>query len=607
MPSRPDVRADAALRWPAPAQYKMTPPPLFFHHPSRPVLATSERVSEVKMGALVVRFAWAWLLLLQLAGASHVVYRDFETEAATEKVPPSIVDPLLRTGYHFQPPKNWINAPMYYEGWYHFFYQYNPEGAVWDNIVWAHSVSRDLINWHALETAIEPSIPADKYGCWSGSATTMPDGTPVIMYTGVNSPGVKHQVQNIAYPKNASDPMLREWVKPDHNPVIVPETDINATEFRDPTTAWLAGDDGHWRLLVGSAAEGGSRGVAYVYRSRDFKEWRRVKRPLHSAATGMWECPDFYPVSRDGHTMGLDTNRVCGQCRTKVKYVLKNSLDVRRYDYYTVGTYDQKDERYVPDDPAGDEHHLRYDYGNFYASKTFYDPAKQRRVLWGWANESDTRDHDVAKGWAGIQAIPRKVWLDFSGKQLLQWPIEEVEALRHQPVTLKDTVIKAGEHAEVTGLETAQADVEVTFELSSLDCAEPLDPALAHDAERLCGAKGADVEGGVGPFGLWVLASANREERTAVFFRVFKVAGSDKPVVLMCTDPTKSSLNPDMYRPTFAESFGDGGKTCILSRVYPSLAIDKNAHLYVFNNGEEDVKVSLLTAWQMKKPLMNGA
>jgi len=55
------------------------------------------------------------------------------------------------------------------------------------------------------------------------------------------------------------------------------------------------------------------------------------------------------------------------------------------------------------------------------------------------------------------------------------------------------------------------------------------------------------------------------------------------------------------------ESFGAGGKTCILSRVYPSLAIGKNARLYVFNNGKADVKVTRLTAWEMKKPLMNGA
>jgi beta-fructofuranosidase len=56
------------------------------------------------------------------------------------------------------------------------------------------------------------------------------------------------------------------------------------------------------------------------------------------------------------------------------------------------------------------------------------------------------------------------------------------------------------------------------------------------------------------------------------------------------------------------ESFGAGGRTCILSRVYPSLAIGRNAHLHVFNNGKADIKVSRLTAWEMKKPaLMNGA
>ncbi|VAH32221.1 unnamed protein product [Triticum turgidum subsp. durum] len=179
-----------------------------------------------------------------------------------------------------------------------------------------------------------------------------------------------------------------------------------------------------------------------------------------------------------------------------------------------------------------------------------------------------------------------------------------------------------------------QADVEVSFEVPSLEGAEALDPALANDAQKLCSLRGADVEGGVGPFGLWVLASSKLEEKTAVFFQVFKAArniNSTKPVVLMCSDPTTSSLNPNLYKPTFAgfvdtdiakgkislrslidrsviESFGAGGRTCILSRVYPTLALGKNAHLHVFNNGKADIKVSQLTAWEMKKPaLMNGA
>nr|CAD1824724.1 unnamed protein product [Ananas comosus var. bracteatus] len=72
---------------------------------------------------------------------------------------------------------------MYYNGVYHLFYQYNPKGAVWGNIVWAHSVSTDLINWLALEPAIHPTEPFDINGCWSGSATILPGNRPVILYT----------------------------------------------------------------------------------------------------------------------------------------------------------------------------------------------------------------------------------------------------------------------------------------------------------------------------------------------------------------------------------------------------------------------------------------
>lgn len=40
---------------------------------------------------------------------------------------------------------------------------------------------------------------------------------------------------------------------------------------------------------------------------------------------------------------------------------------------------------------------LRYDYGKFYASKTFFDRVKKRRILWGWINESSSVDDDVKR------------------------------------------------------------------------------------------------------------------------------------------------------------------------------------------------------------------
>jgi len=53
------------------------------------------------------------------------------------------------------------------------------------------------------------------------------------------------------------------------------------------------------------------------------------------------------------------------------------------------------------------------------------------------------------------------------------------------------------------------------------------------------------------------------------------------------------------------ESFGGGGRTCMTSRIYPTLALGEAAHLFVFNSGEEDVRISKLNAWEMKKPVMN--
>nr|ADF27781.1 cell-wall invertase [Phelipanche ramosa] len=572
------------------------------------------------------------LITLLLVNNGGIVQGSHDVFAQLRSVPAVDVTQVHRTAYHFQPTKNWINdpnGPMYYNGIYHLFYQYNPKGAVWGNIVWAHSVSKDLINWAKVEPAIYPSQPFDKYGCWSGSATILPGKTPkpIILYTGIVDEN-NTQVQNYAVPADPTDPYLRKWIKPNNNPLVVADKSVNGSSFRDPTTGWL-GPDGNWRITIGSRRK--HRGVSYLYRSRDFIHWTKGKHPLHSTAgTGNWECPDFFPVSVSG---GLDTS-VMGP---NVKHVFKVSLDETRYEYYTIGKYYPEKDRYIPDKGMIDGWDgLRYDYGNFYASKSFFDPKKNRRILWGWANESDSTEMDVKKGWAGIQLIPRTIVLDPSGKQLVQWPIEEVETLRRNEVQLRSLKLAKGEKIEITGITAAQADVDVTFSFNSLDKAEPFDPRWdKYDGQKLCSRKGSTVQGGLGPFGLLTLASHNLEEYTPVFFRLFKAQQHNKHLVLLCSDASRSTLmddetnmkdGRDAYRPSFAgfvdvdlkdkkltlrslidnsvvESFGAGGKTVITSRVYPTLAVYENARLYAFNNGTETVKIESLNAWSMSKPL----
>lgn len=264
-----------------------------------------------------------------------------------------------------------VTGPMIYNGLYHIFYQYNPQGTDWSSsILWAHSTSEDLVNWIPHEPAIYSSQPFDMNGCWSGSVTVLPGGKPVILYTGVDLQ--RRQVQNIALPKNLSDPFLREWVKIPENPIISSNLldKINTSSFRDPTTAGL-GPDESWRVIIGSKRN--QRGLAILYRSRDFLHWIKAKHPLHSAEkTGMWECPDFFPVSKNS-TIGLDTSTI----GSHVKHVLKVSLDDTKKEYYTIGRYNLAKDKYVPDKGSVEsDSGLRHDYGKFYASKTFFDSQK---------------------------------------------------------------------------------------------------------------------------------------------------------------------------------------------------------------------------------------
>src|SRR3954468_14547792 len=62
-----------------------------------------------------------------------------------------------RPQYHFSPQKNWTNdpnGPVYFNGEYHLFFQYNPFGDVWGHMSWGHATSPDLVHWKQLPVAL---------------------------------------------------------------------------------------------------------------------------------------------------------------------------------------------------------------------------------------------------------------------------------------------------------------------------------------------------------------------------------------------------------------------------------------------------------------------
>ena len=272
---------------------------------------------------------------------------------------------------------------------------------MWGNITWGHAVSRDLAHWLHLPLAMVPDHWYDANGVWSGSATRLPDGRIVMLYTGSTTESV--QVQNLAEPADPSDPLLREWVKSGANPILVPPPGIGLKDFRDPTTAWRVPNDTAWRVAIGSK-DRSHAGLALVYRTADFVRYDPAPALMRVVpGTGMWECVDFYPVAggAGGVENGLETSVPPGP---GVKHVVKASLDDDKHDYYAIGTYDAGADAWTPEDAANDVGiGLRYDYGKFYASKTFYDPVLRRRVLWGWVGETDSERADILKGWASVQ------------------------------------------------------------------------------------------------------------------------------------------------------------------------------------------------------------
>uniref|UniRef100_A0ACD5UU21 Uncharacterized protein n=2 Tax=Avena sativa TaxID=4498 RepID=A0ACD5UU21_AVESA len=528
-----------------------------------------------------------------------------------------------RTAFHFQPEKNWMNdpnGPLYYKGWYHLFYQWNPDGAVWGNISWGHAVSRDLIHWLHLPVAMEPDHWYDINGVWSGSATQLPDGRIVMLYTGSTADST--QVQLLAEPADASDPLLRRWAKSKSNPVLLPPLGIGPKDFRDPTTAWLNPTDNAWRVAIGSKNRDRA-GLALVYRTEDFARYDLLPAPLHVVeGTGMWECADFFPVSAaESGDVGLDTSAAPGP---GVKHVLKASLDDDRHDYYAVGTYDAGTDRWTPDDAAVDVGiGLRYDYGKFYASKTFYDPVRRRRVLWGWVGESDSEQADILKGWSSLQSIPRTVLLDRkTGTSLLQWPVVEVENLRMRGKRFDGLVVQPGSVLPLDVGKATQLDIEAVFHVD-VDASAVATTSVAGAGESYnCSASaGAAGRGLLGPFGLLVLADEGLSEQTAVYFYLAKRADG-RLSTHFCQDAFRSSRANDLVKAVYGsfvpvldgedlsvrilvdhsivESFAQGGRTCITSRVYPTKAIYDSARVFLFNNATGvNVTANSIKAWEL--------
>lgn len=217
--------------------------------------------------------------------AADLVFADSRFPA-----PAGQFDEPYRPQLHFTPPIGWCNDPnglSWYNGEWHLFYQCNPFGAIWGNMHWGHAVSKDLVHWTDLGTALAP----DDHGtAFSGSAVVdtrntagFGKGAHVLLYTAARFPFT----QRLAWSLDG-----RTYTKWPHAAV----KDWPSAN-RDPKVLWYA-PGGHWVMLVYGEVEKNRHGLA-VYASKNLKDWKRTGTILGDRKERgyyLYECPDLFEV-----------------------------------------------------------------------------------------------------------------------------------------------------------------------------------------------------------------------------------------------------------------------------------------------------------------------
>jgi len=366
--------------------------------------------------------------LTRLIGAASVTTFGpaiFFTQAFASTSPMVLAADPRRPQFHLLPAANWMNdpnGPIYWNGNYHMFYQYNPNGAVWGDMHWGHAISPDMVHWRHLPVALAPTPGGpDSAGCFSG--TSIIDGDRVVaIYTGVVSAPEKEatirdgvnsfkESQCMAFSTSKD---LDSWTKNPEPVIATPPVGMDVSGFRDPVP-WRRGD--WWYMVVGSGIRG-KGGAVLLYRSKDLLHWEYLHLLAQGAGNGkeaanpvdsgdMWECPDFFSIGD--------------------KYVLIHSAEGKAF--WQSGVLDPDQLAFHP------ERNGVLDYGSFYAPKTQLDE-HQNRILWGWIPERRPLEAYRVSGWAGMMSLPRLLTLD-ENSNLCMTVAPAVEELRHSPQILQ--------------------------------------------------------------------------------------------------------------------------------------------------------------------------
>ena len=272
------------------------------------------------------------------------------------------------------------------------FFQYNPNGAFWGSMHWAHATSPDMIHWKHEPLALAPT-PADGIAMVCSAAVPCSTATtPTVIYTGVLPPASPAEITL----DDGQSQVARSAVPGD----LERSGSAHLEKLPEPIIAASAGhrrsQDSAIRAYGGKAKTGCSRSD----RASRVKAERCCSTSRGSAALDLPASADRRP--RHG--------AAGGQSRGQRRDVgVPGFLPAGRPACAAVRHHGQGvvEDRHVS--RAGDslaEKEGVVDLGSYYAAKTMLDE-HGNRILWGWIPETRPESEYRAAGWAGVMALPR--------------------------------------------------------------------------------------------------------------------------------------------------------------------------------------------------------
>ena len=326
-----------------------------------------------------------------------------------------------RPQVQFSPQRNWTNdpnGPVFFEGEYHLFFQYNPFGTTWGHMSWGHAVSPDLLHWKELPVAIPEH---DDEMIFTGSVVVdeqntsglCQGGKPCLaaVYTGHRGKGqTQREVQDLAVSQDRG----RTWQAYGQNPVL----DRGLSDFRDPSVFWSS-QSKSWLMTVSLPNDH----QVVFYTSPDLKKWTQLSTFGPDGATGgQWECPDllYVPGAKGGPGMwalkvGLNPGAPQGGSG----------------EQYFLGNFDGQ--HFLKSDKAGAQGWTDYGKDSYCAISFNHLPAHADPVLIGWMNNWQYANQLPTTPWRGQMTVARRLTLlqDAAGASLMQEPV--VAPLRIMP------------------------------------------------------------------------------------------------------------------------------------------------------------------------------